>query len=65
MKQSEIKEFSTEELLERLEDQQGSLAKLKLNHKVSELENPLSIRAVRKNVARLKTEINKRKQEDK
>jgi large subunit ribosomal protein L29 len=34
---------------------------MKMNHAISPLENPLIVRTTRKNVARLATEINKRK----
>lgn len=60
MKQSEIKELSTEELVEHIENKTATLEKMKLSHKVSEIENPLSIRDTRKAVARLKTELNSR-----
>ena len=61
MKQSEIKELSTEELVEHIENKTMALDKMKLSHKVSEIENPLSIRDARKTVARLKTELNSRR----
>ncbi len=60
MKQSVIKELKTEELFERLEDEMESLGKLKLNHKVSQLESPVVLKQKRKTIARLNTEITKR-----
>ena len=60
MKQSVIKELKTEELFERLDDEMESLTKLRLNHKVSQLESPIVLRQKRRTVARLKTEITKR-----
>lgn len=60
MKQSEIKELSTQEIAEQIENKEFSLSKLKLGHKVTEIENPMSIRHARKTVARLKTELRKR-----
>jgi large subunit ribosomal protein L29 len=60
MKQSVINELTTEELFERLDDEQSSLAKLKINHTVSQLESPIVLRQKRRNIARLKTEITKR-----
>ncbi|MAJ05708.1 MAG: 50S ribosomal protein L29 [Crocinitomicaceae bacterium] len=39
---------------------ESELNKLKMNHKTAELENPLEIRFVRRNVARINTEIKKR-----
>jgi len=61
MKTSEIKEMTTKELIERFEGEKSYLTKLKLNHAVSPLENPLKIRDTRKNIARMLTELNQRK----
>lgn len=61
LKQSVIKEFNDGELNERYTAELASLSKMKMNHAISPLENPLIIRTIRKNVARLATEITKRK----
>lgn len=61
MKNSEIKELSTNDIQERIEDQQMILDKARLNHAVSPLENPNVLKEYRKTIARLKTELNKRK----
>lgn len=63
MKNTEIRELSTPELLERIEGEKNYLSKLKLNHAVSPLENPLKIRESRRNIARMLTELNKRRKE--
>jgi large subunit ribosomal protein L29 len=60
MEQNVIKELSTAELIERLEDETKQLVKLKINHAVSPLENPNKLRAYRKIIARIKTELRKR-----
>ncbi len=60
MKPNVIREMSTNELKERLDEEQKQLEKLKLNHAVSPLENPLKIKLYRKTVARIKTELRKR-----
>jgi len=60
MKPSVIREMSTSELNERLDEEKKQLDKLKLNHSVSPLENPLKIKLYRKTVARIKTELRKR-----
>lgn len=65
MKQTVIIELSNDDLLERLEEEQKQLVRLKLNHAVSPLENPNKIKDYRKTVARLKTEIHKRQLEGK
>ncbi len=60
MKSSEIKEMTTKELEERIDTESTHLTRLKLNHAVSPLDNPLKIKETRKNIARLKTELRKR-----
>ena len=60
MKQTDIKNLSADDLQENLAEQSALLSKLKMNHSVSPLENPMQIGVARKTVARLKTEIRKR-----
>ncbi|MDY4044007.1 MAG: 50S ribosomal protein L29 [Marinifilaceae bacterium] len=60
MKTSEIKDLTTEEIKEKVNAERAALTKLRLNHAVSPLENPMQIRATRKNIARLLTELRKR-----
>jgi len=57
MKQAEIKELSTKELLERVETEKVSLTRMKLNHAITPLENPNQIKESRKIIARVKTEL--------
>jgi large subunit ribosomal protein L29 len=60
MKQADIKQLSISDLNERIKEEKSALAKLKLNHAVSPLENPLKITSSRKTVARLLTELRSR-----
>ncbi len=60
MKQSEITQLSVAELEEKLGDTKKSYADLRLAHAISPLENPIQLRNVRRNVARLATELTKR-----
>jgi large subunit ribosomal protein L29 len=53
---SEIKELSSQELLERLDNEKSALVRMKLNHAISPLDNPIKIKYTRKNIARLETE---------
>ena len=61
MKNSEILELSTEELVARVSEERANLTKLKFAHAVSAIENPTRITRVRKDIARLNTELTKRK----
>jgi large subunit ribosomal protein L29 len=60
MKTAEIKELSVSELQERIEAEKANLSKLKINHTVSPLDNPLKIRHARRNIARLITILQQR-----
>ncbi len=64
MKNSEIKELSAEEIVARISEEKASLTKLKFAHAVSAIENPSRISKVRKDIARLNTELTKRKAAD-
>jgi large subunit ribosomal protein L29 len=57
MEQKVIRELTTGEIVERLDEEKRQLTKLKLNHAVSPLENPNKIKAYRKTIARLQTEL--------
>ncbi|OFY95131.1 MAG: 50S ribosomal protein L29 [Bacteroidetes bacterium RIFCSPLOWO2_12_FULL_31_6] len=60
MKQVDIKDLSVDDLTEKFAEQKDVLAKLKLSHAVSPIENPMQIKLARRTVARLKTELRKR-----
>ena len=60
MKIKEVKELETNDLVEKLENAQAALDTLKLNHQISPLENPSQIKAARRDIARMKTEIRSR-----
>lgn len=65
MKSTVIKEMTTGELKERLSEEKKQLAKLRLNHTVSPLDNPLVINQSKKTIARINTELRKRELENK
>ena len=60
MKMKEIKEFETKDLVEKLEHMTEELNKMKFNHHVTPLENPSQIKATRRDIARMKTELRQR-----
>ncbi|MFH1120659.1 MAG: 50S ribosomal protein L29 [Bacteroidota bacterium] len=64
MKQEVIRELSTAELIERLDEERKQLIKLKLNHAVSPLENPNKIKTYRRTIARMVTELRSRQLKD-
>ncbi len=62
MKQSEIKILTIEDLNDKLEEYQQKLINLKMSHSVSPIENPLSIKTVRRTIARIMTAISEKKE---
>lgn len=64
MKTSEINELTSKEIVEKLQIEKENLSRLKLNHAVSPLENPMKIVVSRRNVARMKTILRSRELND-
>ena len=60
MKNTEIKELATQDLVERLEGAMAKLQQMRLNHAITPLENPSQIKLVRRDIARMKTELRQR-----
>jgi large subunit ribosomal protein L29 len=56
-----LKDMSETDLNARIREDEQRLKKLEFAHAISPLESPVNIRLLRKDVARLKTELTKRK----
>jgi large subunit ribosomal protein L29 len=52
--------MNEQDLSARLEEDRQRLKKLEFAHAISPLENPMTIRGLRRDIARLKTELKKR-----
>jgi len=63
MKYSEIVHLSTDEIVAQIAEDKATLSKLKFAHAVSSIENPMRIQKARRTIARLQTELSKRKKE--
>ena len=61
MKAAVLNETPENELMEILASEKEKLSKMKMSHEVSPLENPKLITFTRKVIARIKTEISKRR----
>jgi large subunit ribosomal protein L29 len=59
-KEEGLKELPTSDLIERLDRDSIHLTKLRLNHAVNPLDNPNTLKAYRKSIARIKTELRRR-----
>ncbi|HEU0110382.1 MAG TPA: 50S ribosomal protein L29 [Flavisolibacter sp.] len=55
-----IQGLNEQDLQARIKEDEQRLKKLEFAHAISPLENPMSIRNLRKEVARLKTELKKK-----
>ena len=62
MKISEIKNMTPDELKEKLTESINELRQLKFNHSVQSIENPLQIKVLRRQIAKMKTIINQKKE---
>lgn len=56
----ELQEFSKEELMSELEATQTDYQKMQFDHAVKGLDNPIELREMRRDIARIKTEIRRR-----
>lgn len=60
MKQTEIVDLTDQELKDKLKLMEEEFAKLKLQHSIAQIENPMKIRTMRRVIARLQTNLRKR-----
>ena len=60
LKMKELKELDVNALAEKLENAKAQLNQLKLNHSIAPLENPSQIKAARRDIARIETELRQR-----
>lgn len=65
VKKQDNRELSTQDLINRIQEDELQFKKKKFAHAVSPLENPLELRWMRREIARMKTELNKRQLADK
>ena len=55
---SSLRDLNESDLKARIQEDELRLKKLEFAHAISPLENPMSIRSLRKDIARLKTRLN-------
>jgi large subunit ribosomal protein L29 len=65
MKASDLRGLSMEELKNRLAEEQENLANLRFQLATSQLESPVKVRMVRRDIARLATVISEKKRTSK
>ncbi len=64
MKASEIRELSGEELQLKEKELKEELFQLRFQHAINQLDNPMRLKAVKKDIARIKTVIRQRELEN-
>ena len=57
-----LKDLSAADLTAKIQEDELRLKKLEFAHAISPLENPMSIRSLRKDIARLKTVLKQKQQ---
>ena len=63
MKYADIKSLPNKELVERYKEEKKRLTKMRFQNAVSQIEHPHKMKEARKDVARMLTELNARRQE--
>lgn len=56
----ELQSFSDEDLQAELQETKRQYQRMKVDHSIRGIENPLDLREIRRDVARLKTEVRRR-----
>jgi len=60
MKQSTVKDLTTDEVRMKIKEERAGYVKMKMAHAVSPIENSMKLRGARKVIARLETELRNR-----
>ncbi len=60
MKVAEMRELNVEELLNKIKTTKQDLADLKFKHSLNQLENPLTIRNLRREIAKMNTVVSEK-----
>jgi large subunit ribosomal protein L29 len=60
MKIHEIKEMKTEEIVQRIKDEEQSLVDLRFSHQLKQLTNTSKLKNVKRDIAKLKTVLQER-----
>lgn len=64
MKASEIRELSVDELELKIKELKEELFQLRFQHAIHQLDNPMRLKAVKKDIARIKTVLRQRELEN-
>jgi len=59
-RKEDILQMSDEDIRMKISDDRENLRRMRFNHAISPLDNPMSLRSLRREIARLNTELNVR-----
>jgi large subunit ribosomal protein L29 len=59
-RKEDILQMSDEDIRMKISDDRENLQRMRFNHAISPLDNPMSLRSLRREIARLNTELNVR-----
>ncbi|MGN0556745.1 MAG: 50S ribosomal protein L29 [Acutalibacteraceae bacterium] len=65
MKATELRDLTVKELNDKLLDSKKELFNLRFQHAINQLENPMRIKAVKKDIARINTILTEKSLENK
>ncbi len=65
MKLHEIKEMTSDELVQRIEEEEKNLVDLRFSHQLKQLNNTAKLKLAKKDIARMKTILSERQKADK
>lgn len=60
MKIHEIREMKTEEIIQRIKDEEKNLVDLRFSHQLKQLTNTAKLKNIKRDIARLKTVLQER-----
>ena len=63
MKIHEIREMKSEEIIQRMQEEEKNLVDLRFSHQLKQLTNTAKIKNVKRDLAKLKTVLNERERE--
>ena len=61
MKMHEIKEMKTEEISQKMNEEEKNLIDLRFSHQLKQLTNTAKLKMVKRDIARMKTVLNERR----
>ncbi len=64
MKAKDLRELSTEELGQKRDDLRDDLFRLRMRKAVAQLENPIRLRQLRRDIARIETILRQRERDE-